>query len=174
MQRINSEKGFNIVKHFETKPNTVQSSKQDASKRASSNGTHHQPRSEMSPASRQTTAQKPALLSSSKYNMSGPLDIKGLATERDYKSSGSCIRDHKAPVAAEICKVDIHTSSSYQHCTKVLVMKWVDFSSKYGLGYKLSNGTCGVLFNDSTKILLDRNMYHFEYIRRESSTKKST
>jgi hypothetical protein len=31
-----------------------------------------------------------------------------------------------------------------------------------------------VLFNDSTKILLDRNMYHFEYIRRESSTKKST
>jgi polo-like kinase 1 len=32
--------------------------------------------------------------------------------------------------------------------------KWVDFSSKYGLGYLLSNGMFGVFFNDSTKILL--------------------
>ena len=53
-------------------------------------------------------------------------------------------------------------------------MKFVDFSSKYGLGYKLSNGTFGVLFNDSTKILLDRNSFDFEYIKRESTTRKQT
>jgi polo-like kinase 1 len=35
------------------------------------------------------------------------------------------------------------------------VKKWVDYSSKYGLGYLLSNGATGVFFNDSTKILLD-------------------
>ncbi len=38
-----------------------------------------------------------------------------------------------------------------------LVVKFVDFSSKYGLGYMLSNGSYGVLFNDSTKIILHPN-----------------
>ena len=47
-----------------------------------------------------------------------------------------------------------------------LVTKFVDFSSKYGLGYVLSNGSYGVLFNDSTKIILHPNQFHFDYIER--------
>ena len=47
-----------------------------------------------------------------------------------------------------------------------LVVKFVDFSSKYGLGYMLSNGSYGVLFNDSTKIILHPNQFHFDYIER--------
>jgi polo-like kinase 1 len=47
-----------------------------------------------------------------------------------------------------------------------LVVKFVDFSSKYGLGYKLSNGAFGVLFNDSTKIITSANLFHFAYIER--------
>lgn len=39
----------------------------------------------------------------------------------------------------------------------IWVKKWVDYSSKYGLGYLLSNGQSGAFFNDSTKILLDPN-----------------
>lgn len=35
----------------------------------------------------------------------------------------------------------------------VYVRKWVDYSTKYGLGYILSNGNCGVFFNDCTKII---------------------
>ena len=35
------------------------------------------------------------------------------------------------------------------------VEKWVDHSEKYGLGFKLSNSTVGVHFNDNTKIVLD-------------------
>lgn len=35
----------------------------------------------------------------------------------------------------------------------VSVKKWIDYSSKYGIGYALSNNTVGVYFNDSTKIL---------------------
>ena len=35
------------------------------------------------------------------------------------------------------------------------VEKWVDYSDKYGLGYKLSNGVVGAHFNDITKIILD-------------------
>lgn len=34
------------------------------------------------------------------------------------------------------------------------------------MGYKLSNGSYGVLFNDSTKIILDPNCFHFDYIQR--------
>lgn len=36
----------------------------------------------------------------------------------------------------------------------VWVSRWVDYSKKYGLGYKLSNNQYGVFFNDATKILL--------------------
>ena len=39
--------------------------------------------------------------------------------------------------------------------TEIWVKKWVDYSTKYGLGYLLSNGATGVFFNDSTKIVLD-------------------
>jgi polo-like kinase 1 len=37
------------------------------------------------------------------------------------------------------------------------VKKWVDYSSKYGLGYLLNNGAAGVCFNDSTNILINKN-----------------
>eukprot|EP00347_Sterkiella_histriomuscorum_P016927 403351315 len=47
-----------------------------------------------------------------------------------------------------------------------LIVQYVDFSTKYGMGYKLSNGQYGVLFNDSTKILLDANLFHFDYVQR--------
>jgi len=49
------------------------------------------------------------------------------------------------------------------------VKKWVDYSSKYGLGYLLSNGATGVFFNDSTKILLDQiNQSTFYYYERKA------
>ena len=38
------------------------------------------------------------------------------------------------------------------HRPRVWVTKWVDYSSKYGMGYVLSNGAVGVLFNDATKV----------------------
>ena len=39
--------------------------------------------------------------------------------------------------------------------SEIWVSKWVDYSSKYGLGYLLSNGSTGVFFNDATKIILN-------------------
>jgi polo-like kinase 1 len=35
------------------------------------------------------------------------------------------------------------------------ISKWVDYSNKYGLSYQLSDDSVGVIFNDSTKILVD-------------------
>ena len=53
-----------------------------------------------------------------------------------------------------------------------LIVQFVDFSSKYGMGYKMSNGSYGVLFNDSTKIILDANCYHFNYISRSANSQE--
>jgi len=49
---------------------------------------------------------------------------------------------------------------------EVYVKKWVDYSSKYGLGYLLSNGCSGVFFNDYTKIVYDPKKEYFEYLER--------
>jgi polo-like kinase 1 len=51
------------------------------------------------------------------------------------------------------------------------VKKWVDYSSKYGLGYLLSNGMAGVYFNDSTKIIIDLKGTKFGYIERKGADK---
>ena len=48
----------------------------------------------------------------------------------------------------------------------IWVTKWVDYSSKYGLGYLLLNGGTGVYFNDSTKIILSPCYTYFDYIER--------
>ena len=52
------------------------------------------------------------------------------------------------------------------------VKKWVDYSSKYGLGYLLSNGFTGVFFNDSSKIILNPKTNEFNYIERRASDKQ--
>lgn len=44
------------------------------------------------------------------------------------------------------------------------VKKWVDYSTKYGLGYLLSDGSTGVYFNDSTKMILDAKGTTIDYI----------
>ena len=49
--------------------------------------------------------------------------------------------------------------------------KWVDYSSKYGLGYILSDGNVGVYFNDSTKIIYRPNGANFIYIERNPQEK---
>jgi polo-like kinase 1 len=52
------------------------------------------------------------------------------------------------------------------------VKKWVDYSSKYGLGYLLSNGFSGVFFNDSSKIILNPYTNYFFYIERRTTDKQ--
>ena len=49
------------------------------------------------------------------------------------------------------------------------ISTWVDYTTKYGLGYLLNNGCVGVYFNDSTKIILGSEGERFEYYERTSS-----
>eukprot|EP01017_Pseudomicrothorax_dubius_P002737 TRINITY_DN10205_c0_g1_i2.p1 TRINITY_DN10205_c0_g1~~TRINITY_DN10205_c0_g1_i2.p1 ORF type:complete len:620 (+),score=120.06 TRINITY_DN10205_c0_g1_i2:131-1990(+) len=56
--------------------------------------------------------------------------------------------------------------------SEVYVTKWVDYSSKYGLGYNLSDGSTGVYFNDSTKIVMEGSGTYFEYMERKPGDKQ--
>lgn len=47
------------------------------------------------------------------------------------------------------------------------VGKWVDYSDKYGLGYQLCDNSVGVLFNDTTKLVLDSAGEQVQYVTRE-------
>ena len=54
----------------------------------------------------------------------------------------------------------------------IWVKKWVDYSSKYGLGYLLNNGFFGVFYNDSSKIILNPITNEFLYIGRNPIDKQ--
>lgn len=58
---------------------------------------------------------------------------------------------------------------SAQKHPRVNVAKWVDFSSKYGVGYLMNEGTAGVFFNDGTKIVTQRGSRNFTYIDRKTT-----
>lgn len=49
------------------------------------------------------------------------------------------------------------------------VSKWVDYSDKYGLGYQLCDNSVGVLFNDSTRLILLSNGENVQYIERDGA-----
>ncbi|XP_060578225.1 serine/threonine-protein kinase PLK1-like isoform X2 [Ruditapes philippinarum] len=47
--------------------------------------------------------------------------------------------------------------------TILWVSKWVDYSNKYGFGFQLSNDSIGVLFNDTSKIILSPDGRSVQY-----------
>jgi polo-like kinase 1 len=85
--------------------------------------------------------------------------FKGTATDANFMSTGN--------MGASSTKFKSGSGKN-----EVVVKKWVDYSSKYGLGYLLSNGITGVFFNDSTKIILDVNGVTFNYMERRASDKQ--
>lgn len=60
-------------------------------------------------------------------------------------------------------------TSLEQHGAPVWVTRYVDYTSKYGLGFLLSDGSAGVYFNDSTKAVLSSDGNFFQYIERRKS-----
>ncbi|ESP01233.1 hypothetical protein LOTGIDRAFT_112005, partial [Lottia gigantea] len=57
----------------------------------------------------------------------------------------------------------------------VWVTKWVDYSNKYGFGFQLSNNSMGVLFNDTSRVLLSpdgRSMQYYDLTGKLSAYKQ--
>ncbi|XP_050824565.1 serine/threonine-protein kinase PLK1 [Gopherus flavomarginatus] len=49
------------------------------------------------------------------------------------------------------------------------VSKWVDYSDKYGLGYQLCDNSVGVLFNDSTRLIMYNDGDSLQYIEQNNA-----
>ncbi|NXF01110.1 PLK1 kinase, partial [Smithornis capensis] len=49
------------------------------------------------------------------------------------------------------------------------VSKWVDYSDKYGLGYQLCDNSVGVLFNDSTRLIMYNDGDNLQYIEHNNT-----
>ncbi len=64
-------------------------------------------------------------------------------------------------------------SKAAEGSSQLWVTKWVDYTSKYGLGFLLNNGSAGVYFNDSSKIVLSVNGSNFEYYERNRKSKEA-
>lgn len=96
-------------------------------------------------------------LSSKQRNQSKSKDR--VKIEKNTMASTKKTEDEKFSI-----RVEVASSKGPSNAKKVLVSKWVDYSSKYGIGAKLSNGCYAVLFNDSTKIVLHPNGFNFVYI----------
>ena len=54
----------------------------------------------------------------------------------------------------------------------IFVTKWVDYSSKYGIGYLLSNNLIGVYFNDCTKLIYNPRTAKLSFIERNATKDK--
>ena len=51
----------------------------------------------------------------------------------------------------------------------IYVAKWIDYSSKFGLGFQLSDSTNGVYFNDRTIMFQKHNSQDLEYFEYDRS-----
>jgi len=54
------------------------------------------------------------------------------------------------------------------------VERYVDYTSKYGLGYLLSDGSSGVYFNDSKKAIVEAEGDNFQFVERKKSSDDSS
>jgi len=73
-------------------------------------------------------------------------------------------------IVAKPCEIDPLRIDDAEDpaCVPMLwISKWVDYSDKYGLGYQLCDESVGVLFNDSTRLILCSSGENLQYIERD-------
>lgn len=60
-------------------------------------------------------------------------------------------------------------------CSPVFwISKWVDYSDKYGIGYQLCDNSVGVLFNDTTRLILDAAARQLQYVEKTGTERYFT
>ena len=87
--------------------------------------------------------------------------LTGIPKEETQSSSNNNINSNNS-IGNKLGE-NIHTHIPMK-APDIFVQRWVDYSSKYGLAYLLSNGNTGVYFNDGTKIILNNKTSIFDYI----------
>lgn len=83
---------------------------------------------------------------------------------------GAGDKDARAPLRAEEEEVEEEDTPTPP---TMWVIRYIDYSSKYGLGFLMSDGSAGVYFNDATKIVLEPDGVSFDYIERSRRSSQS-
>lgn len=94
------------------------------------------------------------------------------SSSRDFKQGSA--KNLQNLQSTQTLKKGSQITKSQNNSSQIHVKKWVDYSTKYGLGYLLSDGSTGVYFNDSTKIIVDKNGENFEYIEKKPGERIDT
>lgn len=115
--------------------------------------------SSSSPFGGQQSPLRGAASSTGSSSSGGTLGQLACQSLRSAKVPGYLPSLLKGPVPSRL-------SPSHSDSPKIWVTEWVDFTEKYGFAYLLSNGTVGVNFNDSTKIVQAADGETFQYMER--------
>jgi polo-like kinase 1 len=94
------------------------------------------------------------------------------------RSTHSLQRCNTASSALNKARLNLNPHSNLQSVAlswpEVWVVKYIDYSSKFGLGYILNTGAPGAFFNDQTKLVADHRLEHFVYLERKPGTRDDT
>jgi len=112
-----------------------------------------------------------------------PVVRKSLAPRQKPKSKQEELEDRKGADLDALCRIMTDLCSAYsaggaksemleecQHPASVAtywISKWVDYSDKYGIGYSLCDNSVGVLYNDSTRIVLHEDGDKLQYVDKD-------
>ena len=96
--------------------------------------------------------------------------VKTTAIKSNVLENKNMVPDELKMVTTEIQEPKLEETNVNEKFKKeVYILNWVDYSTKYGIGYLLSNGAFGVYFNDTSKILSkDENFFY--YIEKSKET----
>jgi len=89
-------------------------------------------------------------------------DEDAIALENIYKRLVTVLEPNNSASGGELESLPLIKEKSWISC-------YVDYTSKYGLGFLLNDGSSGVYFNDSTKIVLESSGDQLMYIERKTS-----
>jgi hypothetical protein len=80
------------------------------------------------------------------------------------------VLNNEKPIAGGSIAASSHQAYEPERpATDVWVVRYVDYTTKYGLGFLFNTGSAGVYFNDSTKIVLSPDGLVFQYIERKKN-----
>lgn len=102
------------------------------------------------------------------YSIPKLMPLSTLTTPPVLLQGKPCLRKKTGTLPVKLTTEESESTleSAQKPLELVRVMEWLDYSSKYGLGYLLSNGVVGVCYNDDTKIVSGKGSAVLFYIEK--------
>lgn len=99
---------------------------------------------------------KPSSIRSDLSSKQSWVNMKNLKEENAFSACSPMRLFQALSRCLEVMPPDFNPSP-VENCRPLWVTKWVDYSNKYGFGFQLSDRTVGILFNDTTRIILSND-----------------